>query len=46
MEADSSKSRQNGKEYGEKYFNEACRLNLYPMDNHGNYKSQYQVSHF
>jgi hypothetical protein len=43
MEANSSVSRQNNKKYSEKNAIEAYWLNLYPMANHGNYKSQSQV---
>jgi len=39
MEAYILKSRPNNKKYDEKNVNETCRLNLYPMANHGNYKS-------
>jgi len=43
MEAGSLRSRPNNKKYNEKDVNEAHRLNLYPMANHGNYKSQSRV---
>ncbi len=40
MEVDSLKSQLNNRKYSEKDVNEACQLNLYPMANHHNYKSQ------
>ncbi len=40
MEAGTSKLKPNNKKYGEKNANEAYQLNLYPMANHGNFKSQ------
>jgi len=40
MEVNSLGSQPNNKKYGEKYANEAYRLNLYPMANHGKNKSQ------
>jgi hypothetical protein len=33
----------NNKKYGEKNEREACQLNLYPIANHGSYKSQFQI---
>ncbi len=39
MEANSLGSWPNSKKYGGKNANEACQLNLYPMANHGNCKS-------
>jgi hypothetical protein len=33
-------SQLNNKKYGEKDEREACQHNLYPITNHGNYKSQ------
>jgi hypothetical protein len=46
MEVGSLRSQHNNKKYGERNVNEACRINLYPMANHGNYKSQSWVWHF
>jgi hypothetical protein len=36
-------SRLNNKKCGEKDEKEACQLNLYPITNHGNYKSQFRI---
>jgi hypothetical protein len=33
----------NNKKYGEKDERKTCQLNLYPIANHGNYKSKSQV---
>jgi hypothetical protein len=41
MEAGNLGSQPNNKKYGEKDINDAYCLNLYPMANHGNYKSQF-----
>jgi hypothetical protein len=43
MEVGSLKSQPNSTKYGEKDANEAYWLNLYPMANHGKYKSQFQM---
>jgi len=46
MEISSLGSQLNNKKYGENDAREACRLNLDPMANHGNYMSQFLVRPF
>jgi hypothetical protein len=41
IEANKSSSWPNNKKYGEKDEKEVCQLNLYPIANHGSYKSQF-----
>jgi hypothetical protein len=43
IEASNLGSRPNNNKYGEKDESEACQLNLYPIANHGSYKSQFQI---
>ncbi len=43
MEVSSLGSRPNNKKYCEKNANEVYQLNLYPMANHGNFESQFQM---